>query len=118
MGQQYPYSTIWEKNIVGIVRIYGARAIFLLFCDHQDTGSKSREIEIGVVGPISTHKIFKCLMVKLYPYSTIWEQNIVVFLHIYVVRANFLLFCDQSRSSSRWDFHFHSYVLTIYVRLY
>ena len=22
------------------------------------------------------------------------------------------------RSSSRWDFHFHSYVLTIYVRLY
>ena len=23
-----------------------------------------------------------------------------------------------SRSSSRWDFHFHSYVLTIYVRLY
>ena len=25
---------------------------------------------------------------------------------------------DWSRSSSRWDFHFHSYVLTIYVRLY
>ena len=24
----------------------------------------------------------------------------------------------MSRSSSRWDFHFHSYVLTIYVRLY
>ena len=24
----------------------------------------------------------------------------------------------QSRSSSRWDFHLHSYVLTIYVRLY
>ena len=24
----------------------------------------------------------------------------------------------RSRSSSRWDFHFHSYVLTIYVRLY
>ena len=24
----------------------------------------------------------------------------------------------QSPSSSRWDFHFHSYVLTIYVRLY
>ena len=23
-----------------------------------------------------------------------------------------------SRSSSRWDYHFHSYVLTIYVRLY
>ena len=24
----------------------------------------------------------------------------------------------KSRSSSRWDYHFHSYVLTIYVRLY
>ena len=24
----------------------------------------------------------------------------------------------KSRSSSRWDFHLHSYVLTIYVRLY
>ena len=24
----------------------------------------------------------------------------------------------MSRSSSIWDFHFHSYVLTIYVRLY
>ena len=24
----------------------------------------------------------------------------------------------MSRSSSRWDFHFHSYVLMIYVRLY
>ena len=24
----------------------------------------------------------------------------------------------QSRSSSRWDFHFHSYMLMIYVRLY
>ena len=27
-------------------------------------------------------------------------------------------FGEGSRSSSRWDFHFHSYVLTIYVRLY
>ena len=56
MGQQYPYSTIWEKNIVGIVRIYGARAIFLLFCDSQDTESESRNIEIGVSGPILAQK--------------------------------------------------------------
>ena len=44
IGQQYSYSTIWEKNIVAIIRIYGARAIFLLFCYHQDTESKSSEI--------------------------------------------------------------------------
>ena len=34
MGQRYPYYTIWEKNTVVIIHIYGARAIFLLFCDH------------------------------------------------------------------------------------
>ena len=37
MGQRYPYYTIWEKSIVVIVNIYEAGAIFLLFCDHQDT---------------------------------------------------------------------------------
>ena len=39
-----------------ILPIYGARAIFLLFCDHQDSGSESREMKIGVAGPIFTHK--------------------------------------------------------------
>ena len=39
VGQQYPYSTIWEQNIVSNIHIYGARAIFLLFCDNQDTES-------------------------------------------------------------------------------
>ena len=37
MGQQYPYSTRWDQNIVSINHIYGARDISLLFCDHQDT---------------------------------------------------------------------------------
>ena len=31
MGQLYPYSTKWEKNIVGILHIYVTRAIYLLF---------------------------------------------------------------------------------------
>ena len=54
MGQQYIYHTIWEK-IVAILHIYGARAIFLLFGDHQDSGSESCELVIGVAGPILTH---------------------------------------------------------------
>ena len=33
---------------MAILHIYGARAIFLLFCDHQYTESESREMEIGV----------------------------------------------------------------------
>ena len=36
MGQQYQYQTLWEKNIVTILHIYGARAISRLFNDNQD----------------------------------------------------------------------------------
>ena len=38
MGQRYPDNTVWEKNIVAILRIYGDRAIVLLFNDDQGTG--------------------------------------------------------------------------------
>ena len=44
MGQQYSYSTRWEKNIVAIIHIYVDRAIFPLFYYHQDTESKSCSI--------------------------------------------------------------------------
>ena len=40
MGQLYTYSTIWEKNVVLILHIHGARDVFLLFCDSQDTKSE------------------------------------------------------------------------------
>ena len=39
MGPGYTYSTIWEENNVVIFRIYGGRAIFLLFCVHHDIES-------------------------------------------------------------------------------
>ena len=52
--------------------IYGARASFILFCDHQDTESESQEIEIGVAGPIFTQKNIKGPMGQRYPYFTIW----------------------------------------------
>ena len=48
MGQQYPYSTRWEQNIVAIIHIYWGRVISLLLCDHQETESESYEMEIGV----------------------------------------------------------------------
>ena len=41
MGKWYLHSTRWVKNIVTIIHIHGVRAIFLLFCDHQDTESES-----------------------------------------------------------------------------
>ena len=37
-----------------ILHIYGASAIFVLFCDHQDTAPESQDMKIGVVGPILT----------------------------------------------------------------
>ena len=46
MGQRCPYSTKWVLKVVVILHIYGARAIFLLFCNNQDTESGSQEIEI------------------------------------------------------------------------
>ena len=40
MGQMYPYSTRQREIFVLILHIYGARDIFLLFCDYQDTESE------------------------------------------------------------------------------
>ena len=48
MGQQYPYPTRWVKNVLVVIHIYGARAILLLFCNHQDTESESQAMDIGV----------------------------------------------------------------------
>ena len=55
-GQQNPYYTRWEKNIVAIIYIYCTRAVILLFCDYQDTESESCEIEMIIYKPILTHK--------------------------------------------------------------
>ena len=44
-----------------IHHIYGGLAIFLIFCDHQDTASESQEMEICVGGPLLTQKISKAL---------------------------------------------------------
>ena len=44
MEQKDLHSTIGDKNIVVTLNVYGARAIFLLFCDHQDTEYELCEI--------------------------------------------------------------------------
>ena len=48
-------STRWEGNVVAILHIHGASAIFLPFYAHQDIGSESCEMEIGITAPIFTH---------------------------------------------------------------
>ena len=44
LWQLYPHLTKKEKNIMAIVDINGAGAIFLLFYANQDTGSEFYEI--------------------------------------------------------------------------
>ena len=39
-----------------ILYIYEARAIILLFCDHQDTESESYETDMTIYQPILTYK--------------------------------------------------------------
>ena len=78
------------KNIAVILHVFGALAIFLLFCDDQETESESLEMEIGVVGPILNHKNnMKGPMGQLYPYSTKWVKCFLVILRIYGARAIF-----------------------------
>ena len=55
MGQRYPYSKRREKNIVVVLHIYEARAIFLLFFDNKDIKYEWCEIERSIYKPILTH---------------------------------------------------------------
>ena len=45
-----------REKYFGGFHIYGARAIFLLFCVHQDIESELSKTGIGVAGPILTKK--------------------------------------------------------------
>ena len=56
MGQIYPHFTRWLGNIVVVPHIYGDLVISRLFFDHQDAESESRDIKIGISGPILTQK--------------------------------------------------------------
>ena len=77
------------KTIVKVLHTYGARALLLLFFDHQDTESESYETIISISRPIFTQVIYKGSMGKQYQYSTRWEKTIVAIIHIYWARAVF-----------------------------
>ena len=55
-----------KKKIVAIINTYASLFTFLIFCDHQDTESDSRGMEIGVVVPIFTGKNVNGSMGKQY----------------------------------------------------
>ena len=68
------------ENIIVILHIYGDRAIYLFFYNHQDTESESWVNRIFVSGPIITQKNIKGAIGQQYSYSTRWGGNILVFI--------------------------------------
>ena len=56
------------ENVLVMLHIYGAIAIFIIFYYHQDTESESQEMEIGIAVPIITQNIY----ISKY----LWDKNI------------------------------------------
>ena len=83
------------KKIVVILHIYGALAIFLLFCNHKDSEFESRDMEFVQLDQYLPEKYLKGSMGQQYPHFTRWEKNIVEILHIYGARAVLLLFYNN-----------------------
>ena len=57
-------------------------------------------MEIGVAGPVLTHKIIKGYIGQLYSYSTKWDKNVVVILCIYGDIPILLIICDHQDTES------------------
>ena len=87
--------------ILIIFYIYGALAIFLLIFGHQETKSKTRELEIGVTGPIFTYKYQR-------PYGTMTAiiykmgENYCGNSLFFGARFIFLLLCVHLDTESEW----------------
>ena len=80
---------------------YGARAIFLLFCDHTDTESESREIQMSISQPIFTNtNISKALWDNDINTVQDGRKNVVIVFNIYGALAISLLFCDYQDTES------------------
>ena len=77
---------------MAMVHIYGARAISLIFSNHQDAQSESQEMEMSTSQPIFTHKkISKALWDNGIHTLQYW-RNIVVIVNIYGASAILVLF--------------------------
>ena len=85
---------------MAIIHIYGARSIILLFRNHQDTASESREIEMSIYQPIFTHKKNQSIYGTTIPILYNMGENIVVVLHICGSRAVLLLFFNHQDTRS------------------
>ena len=95
MVQQYIYSKIWVEILYQFFILMELETISIPFETAKRYKSESPKMKIGVAGPIFTQNNIRGSMVKLYPYPTILEQNIVAIIQIYVARIIFLLLYDK-----------------------
>ena len=72
MWQKCPYFTRCEKHTVFVLYFFcWSRAMFLLFCDHQETEYESCEIKMSISQPVFTHNNYiKGYVWQHYIYST------------------------------------------------
>ena len=83
------------ENTVVIIRIYGAKAILLLFYDDQETEKEKWEIQMSTSKLILTHEIYQRLHLTMISILYWMVENTVVIIRIYGARAIFLLFYDD-----------------------
>ena len=101
MQKWYPYSTKRKGNNAVIIPITVVIALFLLFYDNKNTDSKLLEIQMSMYKLISTDKIIlRHSMWQWYPYSTKWEKDNGVIVHIKEPKPIFLLFYDDKNTDS------------------
>ena len=99
LRSQFSYTVVMmNMNLLSVVTppsIYR-----LLICDHQDSELDSCGTRMSTSQPLLTNKkITKALWDSVYKLYKMGEK-IVIFLHIYGARANFLLFYDHQETKS------------------
>ena len=78
LGKPYPYPKIWDKSIVVIIHLHGARAMFYYFMVTKTPNLshlKYKLVYLDQYPPRKYQRIYGCY--------TRWEQNIMANIHIH-----------------------------------
>ena len=95
MGQQYPYSTILEENIVVIIYINGIKSNFSTKPQNLSNG----KYKIAYLDQYWTRKKYLRLYGKTLYVTNNTEENFKIILHIYWGKDLFTIFYHQYTES-------------------
>ena len=91
MWPECPYSKIWNI-LFGNSLYFWSYSYFLLFCDNQEMNMSEDKCNLAWLSQYPPRKNTIGSRWTRYPYCTIWEGKVVVFVHIYEDRAIFISF--------------------------